>query len=442
VLELRIEAVDDEGAGVGPAGGRTIHVAGALPGELVRAFVEHQSPHRPESWARLVEVLERSPARREPPCPASARCGGCALQHAAYDEQLRLKADLVRRALARHPALASVEVAACLPAPAETRYRDQAKFVVARIRGRIVPASYAPSSHRPIDMTGCLVPEAPVQEAAEAAVAVAAAAGVPVYDERRRTGLLRYVVARANVRGQVLVVLVAAADFPEADSVARDLRARCPAVAGVVLDVNQTTGGAILGGAGRTLDGTDSLEEEVGPVRLTLGARAFFQVNRDQAAHLYALCAQAAEPAPTDVLLDLYSGVGGIALTLAPQVAHIVGIESSPEAVAAARDAAASAGLGARCDFRCGEVGALLAGVDRADVVVLDPPRKGCEPAVLERVAALRPRRIVSVSCDPHSLARDLARLAALGYTTPLVQPLDLFPGTAHVECIAALART
>jgi 23S rRNA (uracil1939-C5)-methyltransferase len=439
VLEVRIEAIDDEGAGVGAAAGRTIHVAGALPGELVRAFVEHQSPHRPESWARLVELLERSPARREPPCPAAGRCGGCPLQHAAYDEQLRIKADLLTRALHGNSTLEGVAVAPCLPAPAETRYRDQTKLVIARVRGRVVPASYAPHSHRPVDMTGCVVPEEPVQAAAEAAVAVVAARGVPIYDERRRTGLVRYVVARANAHGEVLVVLVAAADFPEADTLARDLRARCPAVAGVVLDVNRTTGGAILGGAGRTLDGVDGLEEELGGVRLRLGARAFFQVNRAQATRLYARCAEAAELQPGDVLLDLYSGVGGIALTLAPAAARVVGIESSAEAVAAASLAAAQ--VATPCDFRCGDVAALLAGVERADVVVLDPPRKGCEPAVLERVAALAPRRIVYVSCDPGSLARDLDRLAARGYQAGAVQPVDLFPGTAHVECVAALTR-
>ncbi|MBI5477288.1 MAG: 23S rRNA (uracil(1939)-C(5))-methyltransferase RlmD [Deltaproteobacteria bacterium] len=439
MLEVRIEAVDDEGAGVGPGGGRSVHVAGALPGEVVRAATLHRSPHRPESWARLVEVLEPSPARREPPCPAHGRCGGCPLQHAAYDEQLRLKRARVERALARHPSLHGVVVAACVPAPAETRYRDQAKYVVARLKGRTVPASYAPRSHRPVDMTGCLVPEAPVQAAAEAAVAAAAALGVPVYDERRRTGLLRYVVSRANSSGQTLVVLVAAADFPEAEALARGLRARCPFVVGVILDVNTASGGVILGGAGRVLDGVDEVEEDLGGVRLVLGARAFFQVNRAQAARLYVLCAELAALRPTDVLLDLYSGVGGIALTLAPRAARVIGIEASAAAVASARRAASAAS--SSCEFRCGDVAPLLAEVAHADVVVLDPPRKGCAPAVLVRLAALAPRRIVYVSCDPRSLARDLDRLAALGYRTSEVQPLDLFPGTAHVECVAALSR-
>jgi 23S rRNA (uracil1939-C5)-methyltransferase len=439
MLEVRIAEVDDEGAGVGPAGGRTVHVAGALPGELVRAVVEHQSPHRPESWARLVEVLEPSPARRPAPCPAHGRCGGCPLQHAAYAEQLRIKRARVERALARHPSLRGLAVPECVPAPAEARYRDQAKYVVARLRGRAVPASYAPHSHRPVDMTGCLVPEAPVQAAAEAAVAAAEALRVPIYDERRRTGLLRHVVARANARGEVLVVLVAAADFDAAGALAAELRDRCPAVVGVVLDVNAGTGGAILGSAARTLSGVDTLEEDLGGVRLWLGARAFFQVNRAQAARLYALCADLAAAGPDDVVLDLYSGVGGIALTLASRAARVVGIEASAEAVAVARRAAADAG--SACDFRCGDVAALLSEVDRADVVVLDPPRKGCEPAVLQRLGALAPRRIVYVSCDPGSLARDLDRLAALGYRTTTLQPLDLFPGTPHVECVALLER-
>jgi 23S rRNA (uracil1939-C5)-methyltransferase len=439
MLEVHIEAVDDEGAGVGSAEGRAVHVAGALPGELVRVLVDHRSPHRADSWARLLEVLEPSAARRQAPCPAHGRCGGCPLQHATYDEQLRLKRARVTRALARHESLRGVTAAECLPAPAETRYRDQAKYVVNSRQGRTVLASYAPRSHRPVDMTGCLVPEAPVQAAAEGAVAAAAALGVTVYDERRRSGLLRYVVARANSQGKVLVVLVAAEDFAAADDLAADLRRRCPAVVGVVLDVNAGHGGAILGSVGRVLDGVDTLEEDLGGLRLTLGARAFFQVNRAQAARLYALCADLAALRSTDVVLDLYSGVGGIALTLAPRAARVIGIEASTAAVAAAHAAASAAAVA--CEFRCGDVAALLADVERADVVVLDPPRKGCEPSVLERLAALRPRRIVYVSCDPRSLARDLDRLAAHGYHASIVQTLDFFPGTAHVECVAALEQ-
>jgi 23S rRNA (uracil1939-C5)-methyltransferase len=288
-------------------------------------------------------------------------------------------------------------------------------------------------------MTGCLVPEPEVQAAAEAVAAAAEEAGLPPYDERTRTGLVRHVVARASADGRVLVVVVAAADFPGATALAQAVRARRPAVAGVVLDVNPTRGGTILSGAGRLLGGVDTLPEHVGDLTLELAARAFFQVNRAQAARLYALTADLAAPRAGDLVLDLFSGLGGIALTLARRGARVVGVEAQPEAVAAARRAATAAGLDV--DFRTGDVAEVLAEVGAADLAVLDPPRKGCAPAVLARLAALAPRRVVYVSCDPGSLARDLARLGALGLRTTSVQPVDLHPGTPHVEAVAVLER-
>ncbi|HEY3356480.1 MAG TPA: 23S rRNA (uracil(1939)-C(5))-methyltransferase RlmD [Polyangia bacterium] len=439
MLELRIDGLDDEGAGVGRDGDVEVHVAFTLPGERVRATLEHKSPHAPRAWARLGEVLAAAPTRRAPLCPAFGRCGGCVLQHAGYGEQLRFKRERVARALAAHPALAGVAVEECAPAPAEVGYRDVAKYVTARLRGRTVAASYAPRSHRPIDMRGCVVPEPEVQGAAEAAVAAAAELGVPPYDERARTGVLRYVVARSNHEGRVLLVVVAAEDFAAADALAALVAERRPAVAGVVLDINRTTGGAILGGTGRTLAGVDHLPERVGAITLELGARTFFQVNRAQAGRLYDLAAELAAPRPDDVVVDLYSGIGGLALTVAPRAGRVIGIEASPDAVAAAGRAAAAAG--ARCEFRAADATAGLAGVDRADVVILDPPRKGCAAEVPARLLELAPRRIVYVSCDPGSLARDLARLAAGGYHATRVHPVDLFPGTAHVECVALLER-
>jgi 23S rRNA (uracil1939-C5)-methyltransferase len=439
MLELLIEDADDEGAGVGAAGGLEVHVAFTLPGERVRAALEHRSPHAPRAWARLVEVVEAAPARRQPACPAFGRCGGCVLQHAAYPEQLRFKRARVARAFAAAPALAGAPVEECAAAPAELGYRDQAKYVLTRRGGRVVVASYAPRTHQPVEMTGCRVPEPEVQAAAEAAAAAAQELGVPLYDERRRTGLLRYLVARSNSEGRILLVVVAAADFAAAADLAAAVQERRPAVAGVVLDVNPSAGGVILGGTGRTLAGVDRLPERVGGVAIELGARAFFQVNRAQAARLYALAAELAAPRPDETAVDLFSGVGGIALTVAPRAGRVIGVEANREAVAAATHAAAAAA--ARCEFRAADAAAGLAAIERAEVAILDPPRKGAGPEVMARLAALAPRRVVYVSCEPRSLARDLALLVPRGYRLTRVCPVDLVPGTPHVETVALLER-
>jgi 23S rRNA (uracil1939-C5)-methyltransferase len=291
-----------------------------------------------------------------------------------------------------------------------------------------------------VDLAGCRVAEPPLDDTAEALRQNAAAAVAP-YDEASGSGLLRYAILRVNFRGQVLVTLVTAQRaWPDGAALARALKAARPEVIGVVQNVNPSRGNALYGDEQHLLDGEPALEEQVGGVRLRLSATAFFQVNRAVAERLYADARVAAGLARHERVVDCYAGAGGLALTLAPDAREVIGIEEHPAAVADACAAAALAGK-EHARFVCGDAAAQLGTVERADVVVVNPPRKGCAPAVLDEIARLGPRRVLYVSCAPDTLARDLARLGRHGYRTVLCRPYDMLPQTPHVETLAVVER-
>ncbi len=420
-----------------------LHVPGALPGERVAAIVEHRSPHRPEAWARLDQVLQPSPERVAPVCPAYGPCGGCPLQHLAYPAQVAWKRERVVAALAVHPSLGGVPVAACVPSPRPLGYRNQAKYVYGRTEARrLVLGAYVPRSHAILDMAGCQVVEPPLDEVAAVAREVLAARAVAPYDERTHAGLLRYVLLRASAAGDVLVTLVTARDeWPEARALAEELRAQAPRVLGVVQNVNPTIGNVLLGPTEIVLAGQASYEDAIGPVRVELTSRSFFQVNRDVAAEAYARVRSAAENlGAIDRAIDLYAGAGGIAFALAPTTREVLAIEENAAATRAASAFAARQGL-AHVRFATGDASELLMSASSADLVVLNPPRSGCAPAVLAAVRRMRPRLVAYLSCDPQTLARDLDSLGR-DLTVTDVTPLDMLPHTPHVEALALLVSS
>ena len=445
-LVLVCDDLDDEGAGLAAHAGARVHVAAALPGERVAATVTHVSSHRPEAWARLDVIEHASPDRRPPACAAFGSCGGCVLQHLDVAAQLAWKGTRLQRALAAHPALADVRVAAGVPAPRALGYRNRANLVCAARGGRVVLGAFAPRSHDVVDLAGCRVSEAPLEELAGALRVLLASADVAPYDERTLTGELRHVVLRANHAGQVLVVLVTArAGAPGLAALARRLRAERPEVAGVIENVNRSRGNVIYGqgdDAERVLEGAAALEERVGDVRLRLSPRAFFQANRDVAGLAYAAIAREVAPRAGERVVDAYCGAGGIALPVARGAVsvEVLGVEQHAAAIADATAGAALNGV-SHARFVAGAVAVRLRDVPRADVVVLNPPRKGCGATALTEVARLQARVIAYLSCDPDTLARDLAALAERRYRVRGVTPFDMLPHTPHVEALAILDR-
>ncbi|HJX65996.1 MAG TPA: 23S rRNA (uracil(1939)-C(5))-methyltransferase RlmD [Polyangia bacterium] len=451
-LVLTVDHLDHDGAGMGDvqtdAGLFRLHVAGALPGEQVRACVVHVSPHAREqgrdAWADLEEIATASPQRVAPPCPAHDHCGGCPLARWAYVAQVEWKRELVVEAMATHEELLGVHVAACVPSPQPFGYRGNAKYVFGHDRdGRLVLGAYAPRSHEIVDMSGCPIGEPALAEVAAALVTSLVQHAVEPFDEVRRTGLLRYVVLRANADGKVLVALVTGREsWPEAETFARELAVACPAVLGVVHNVNRASGNALLGESERLLCGSATIEDTIGPARVRLGPRSFAQANRLVASRAYHdIVAAVARLGLIDRVVDAYAGAGGIALSLAPLAREVVAIEENPAACATAQALLAEREPDGNIRFVIGDVADHLAQVGTADLVVLNPPRQGCAPAVIAAVVQLHPRLVAYLSCNPASLARDLAALARLGLRTLSITPYDMLPHTPHVEALALLEK-
>lgn len=439
-------ALDEAGAGLAgivsagdraAAGGELeLHVPDLLPGERAEVAIEHRSRQRPMAWARIVaRVGEPSAERVAPACPGFGGCGGCAWQHLAYPAQLEAKR---ARIVAAVP---GVEVAAVTPSPAQLGYRNKGKYVVAASGRGLVLGAYAPRSHKVIDTAGCRVVAPVIDEVAGATRVACDAAGLHAYDEQRGKGELRYVVVRADAAGGALVVLVVTS-ATRGDRLAEAAAAIAThaAVRGVIAMRNDRKDGAIVTGDATVLAGAGVLVEDVAGCPVEVGAGEFLQVNRDQARAIYdrvaALALAGVDGAPR--ALDLYSGLGGIALTLARRGAHVTAVEVDPSACAALRRAADTGGLGDRVTVVTSDAGA--AQLPPADVVVVNPPRKGLSAAARAALLALAPGRILYVSCGPDSLGRDLAALT--GYRPGVVEPFDLMPGTAQIESLVPLDRT
>ena len=449
-LVVTCDRLDHDGLGVAEVQDQAdrfrLHVAGALPGECVRARVAHVSPHvraqGRDAWAELEEMVSASPERVAPPCPIQHRCGGCPLAGWAYAAQVEWKRGLVVEAMAAHPELTQAPVADCVPSPRPFGYRGNAKYVFGPDRdGRPVLGAYAPRSHEIVDVSGCPIGEPALAEVAAALLTLLCKHTVAPFDEILRTGLLRYVILRADADGRVLVALVTGREgWPGAETLARELAAACPAVLGVVHNINSASGNALFGEQEHLLFGCATIEDTIGPARVRLGPRSFAQANRLVAGRAYQdIVAAATRLGSIDRVVDAYAGAGGIALALAPLAREVVAIEENPAACATAQAFLAERGADRNVRIVIGDVADHLARVGTADVVVLNPPRKGCAPTVIAAVVQLRPRLVAYLSCSPDSLARDLAALARLGLRTVSVTPYDMLPHTPHVEALALL---
>lgn len=445
-VRLAVTGLGSGGEGVGKVDGFTVFVDGALPGDEIEATIAEVK--RNYAVGALRRVIVAAPERVAARCPAFPACGGCQLQHLDYRAQLRWKRQQVVDALARIGHLGEVPVHPCLGPDEPWFYRNKAQFPVGPAPGAggagLAAGMYARGSHRIIDLDECLIQHPLNNAIIRAAKRLAAKYGIVPYDEVGHTGCLRHILARVgSTSGEAMAVFVTnGAAFPGGRALAAELMREVPAVISVHQNINARRTNVILGEETRLLAGRETITDRIGRFEFAISPRSFFQVNPEQTETLYRKAVEYAGLTGRETVIDAYCGIGTISLFLAERAGRVHGIEIVPEAIADARANAARNGV-ANVEFHLGETERVLPrlrarGV-RADVIVVDPPRKGCEPAVLEAFAAMRPRRIVYVSCNPATLARDLARLAELGYQTVEAQPVDMFPMTAHVECVALL---
>ncbi len=431
---LEITRLAHGGQGVGHLDGLAVFVPRTLPGDVVDArFTERRKRH---AFAELLTLREASPLRVPAPCPLYERCGGCHLQHLGYNDQLANKAQQVHDCLTRIGKLPDVPVLPTLASPQPFGYRNKALYHFDADSNALGLIERGKSAV--LDVPQCRIGDTRI----DAVMArVRSLAG--------REPALRRVLHQVQVQvgqrtGEALVTVIVREELPA--PVQRQLWESLRDLAtGLLMHRKATTAPAVFDGITTHLAGSAVIHERIGDLRFHIEPEAFFQVNSAQAERLYGLVRTAARLQPDDVVLDLYSGGGSIALTLAPHCAVVHAVESNRQATLLAARQAAALGI-ANCEFRTGKVERILyrylAQGIRPQVAVLDPPRAGCRPQTLEALAKMRVPRLAYVSCSPPTLARDLRLLTDLGYRTESVQPLDMFPQTYHVECLATLSHT
>ncbi|MBI2153769.1 MAG: 23S rRNA (uracil(1939)-C(5))-methyltransferase RlmD [Candidatus Rokubacteria bacterium] len=448
ILSLTVDDLAFGGEGVGRADGYVVFVRGGLPGDRLRVRLTEA---RSRFGRGVIESVEGpSPDRVEAPCPYFGRCGGCRLQHLAYPAQLRFKAKQVADCMARIGGMDAVPIRPIIGAPELFGYRNKMEFTVAAApaaEGPIVGLHEADRYDRVLDIERCLIQSDVMNGLLAEARAFFAERKLPVYDQESGEGLLRFLMLREGKRtGEAMVNIVTAApQLTELEPLAIRLRSRVSQTASVILNVNPKKASVAVGVEEHLLAGRDHIREALGGLVFQISANSFFQTNTLQAERLFALVEESTELRGGETLIDLYSGTGAITLLLARRCRWVYGIEVAQAAVDDAQRNAKANGI-ENCAFLAGEVRAVLPqligrGV-RAEVVVADPPRAGFHPKALRALLTLGPGRIVYVSCNPATLARDLGELARGGYRIEWVQPLDMFPHTPHIEAVARLAKT
>ena len=395
------------------------------------------------------ELLTPSPDRIPVDCPVAGPCGGCSLRHLDYAAELRAKQESVLDAFRRIGGL-EVPVLDILPSPDVDRYRNKVQFPVG-IDKNGVPCIgfYAGRTHRIVPCPDCKLQPSVLNEIGNALCAFFAQQVIRPYDEQSGKGLVRHIFLRRGAHsGQIMVCLVCTrAKLPHAEQLCTALRGQFPAISTILLNVNAKNTNVILGSENHILYGPGYIEDTLCGVPVRLGPLSFYQVNTLAAERLYGVAAQYAQLTPDDTLLDLYCGMGTIGLSMAGQCRELIGVEIVPEAIESAKANAARMGeaVAAKSRFFCADAGQaatqLAAEGLHPDIVMLDPPRKGCDEATLSAVVRMAPRRVVYVSCNPATAARDAAWLEQNGYHAEKVQPVDLFPRTKHCETVVLLSK-
>lgn len=436
---VTIEGYGEGGMGVARIDGRVVFVHGALRGEKCRVLI--LKTLKSVAFAKVLEVLEPSSERMESDCPYFPRCGGCTYRHIRYEEELRLKKQRVQDNLSRIGG-SDVTVEEILGARDTLRYRNKAQYPVSK-DGAV--GFYRARTHEVIECEHCLLVRPEADAAAEALREYMQSCHVAGYDEKTGRGLIRHLYVRSNAAGESLIcVLVNGDKLPKEDRLVALLRDACPKCTGIVLGTNTKKGNVILGDRYRTLWGSDRLEDTLCGKTFKLSVPSFYQVNRAQAERLYAKTIEFADLTGQETVLDLYCGAGTITLALSDHAKKVLGAEIVPEAIDDARENAARNGV-KNAEFFCGDasdVAKKLARENlRPDVITVDPPRKGLAADVVESIAEMQPGRVVYVSCDSATMARDVKRLADLGYTARRACAVDMFPRADHVETVCLLSK-
>lgn len=445
ILELQIEDLGTEGEGIGKADGYTVFIPGALPGEKVRALLVKAKKNY--GYGKLLEILEPSPDRTEPLCPVAAKCGGCQLQHMSYAGQLRYKQKKVQDCMERIGGFRNVTVQPVLGMEEPFHYRNKAQFPVGKGKDGIEMGFYAKHSHRIVKQDHCLLQHPVNQQILQILHDFMVEFQISAYEEGTHRGLVRHVLTRVGTfTGEIMVcIIINGKKLPHQEVLVERLQ-QIEGMASIQLNINREQTNVILGKKNMLLWGKPAICDTVDGILFEISPHSFYQVNPQQMQVLYRKALEAADLKGEETVLDLYCGIGTISLYLAQKAKRVFGVEIVPEAVENAKTNAAANGF-TNAEFAAGAAEDVIpklytqGKISHADVVVVDPPRKGCDQILLETIVKLAPEKLVYVSCDPATLARDASYLRENGYQLESVQPVDMFPMTAHIETVCALSR-
>ncbi len=439
VIECEITGFGTGGTGVAKFDGFAVFIGGAIPGEQVK--VQISKVKKTFAEADLLEVIKPHTERIEAICPHFGECGGCQLQHISYPEELRLKRQQVMEQLSRIGSLGDVPVHPVLGMKDPWRYRNKVQVPFDSVNGKVVAGFYQLGTHHVVDLESCFIQNDVQTKLTQTIKQLASELSIPIYDESTHTGVLRHVLLRQGIHtDQVMVVLVTNGQkLPHKAKLIEALRATFPSITSIQQNINNARTNVILGRENKLLWGDSVIYDTIHEIRFAISPHSFFQVNPIQTEVLYRQAKEYAALTGEETVIDAYCGIGTISLYLADQVKAVYGMEMVPAAIEDAKQNAVLNGI-KNAHFEVGKAEEVLpkwqqAGM-KADVIVVDPPRKGCEQAFLDAAIKIRPKRLVYVSCNPATFARDANYLGEYGYELQEVQPVDMFPQTSHVELV------
>ncbi|WP_449354336.1 23S rRNA (uracil(1939)-C(5))-methyltransferase RlmD [Virgibacillus natechei] len=442
-ITLSFEDLTHEGNGVGKIDGYPLFVPYALPGE--KATVKVVKVNKNFGFGKLIEVTNSSPHRVEPTC--HVHCGGCQLQHMSYELQLQMKQDQVHNVMKKIAHLEHVPVHPIIGMEEPSHYRNKVQIPAGEKNGELIVGFYQKRSHRILqNQDTCYMQDEAINEVLPFTRQLMNKYNIQAYDEKSHRGQLRHIMVRTghHTKDMMIVFVTKTSKFPEKDRIMKELTDQFPQVKSIVQNVNDQRTNVVLGKKMKVLWGDNYIYDKIGDLTFAISPKSFFQVNPVQTKVLYDKALAYANLDKDDVVVDAYCGIGSISLFLAQEAKKVYGIEVVPEAI---EDANMNAELNQmdNVEFAVGQAEKVMPkwkeqGLD-PDVIVVDPPRKGCDIDFLEAMMAMKPKRIVYVSCNPSTLARDLRILEDDGYETKQVQPVDMFPNTSHVECVVEVVR-
>lgn len=443
--EIKITGMGQSGEGVGRFENFTVFIPYALPGETVEAKITLVKKNY--ATGEIVSILEKTSDRIKPICKIYDDCGACQLQHYSYEAQLNAKKQKVIDMMEHIAIKKDIIIHPTMPSVHEWHYRNKMQFPIGRSKKEgIIVGCYAHSSHNIINTENCHIQKHTNNVIANAVREMATKFKLSVYDEKTHYGLLRHVVGRTNRdETECMVVLVTAQPkIPRVREIVNFLRSKIPNLTSVVQNINTGRNNIIMGKECKILWGASHITDRLGNLKFKISALSFFQVNTEQAEKLYECALKYANLTGKETVIDGYCGTGTISLFLAQKAKKVYGMEIVPEAICDAIANARDNNI-RNAEFLTGDAAKLMPQLYRKglrpDVIVTDPPRAGCAPEVLKTFAAMRPKRIVYVSCNPASLARDIGILDELGYKATEIQPVDMFPQTGHVESVCLLVK-